>query len=143
MFTNSFLKLKMMISHEKRQFLKVISGGLHILMSCSYKADDIGIDPEEGIEETISEKMIVLANTIANGERYWFDDGRFNNYVDVASDEDLIELLEYFDDIDMDMEHVYYEASIVIESLSDTNYEFASLIENEKLITFKDLINHD
>jgi len=133
----------MMISHEKRQFLKVISGGLHILMSCSYKADDIGIDPEEGIEETIAEKMIVLANTIANGERYWFDDGRFNNYVDVASDEDLIELLEYFDDIDMDMEHVYYEASIVIESLSDTNYKFASLIENEKLITFKDLINHD
>jgi hypothetical protein len=133
----------MMISHEKRQFLKVISGGLHILMSCSYKADDIGIDPEDGIEETISERMIVLANTIANGERYWFDDGRFNNYVDVASDEDLIELLEYFDDIDMDMEHVYYEASIVIESLSDTNYEFASLIENEKLITFKDLINHD
>jgi hypothetical protein len=132
-----------MISHEKRQFLKVISGGLHILMSCSYKADDIGIDPEDGIEETISERMIVLANTIANGERYWFDDGRFNNYVDVASDEDLIELLEYFDDIDMDMEHVYYEASIVIESLSDTNYEFASLIENEKLITFKDLINHD
>ena len=99
-------------------------------MSCSYKADDIGIDPEEGIEETIAEKMIVLANTIANGERYWFDDGRFNNYVDVASDEDLIELLEYFDDIDMDMEHVYYEASIVIESLSDTNYKFASLIEN-------------
>jgi len=132
-----------MISHEKRQFLKVISGGLHILMSCSYKADDIGIDPENGIEETISEKMIVLANTIANGERYWFDDGRFNNYVDVASDEDLIELLEYFDDIDMDMEHVYYEASIAIESLSDTNYKFASLIENEKLITFKDLINHD
>ena len=70
-------------------------------MSCSYKADDIGIDPEEGIEETISEKMIVLANTMANGERYWFDDGRFNNYVDVASDEDLIELLEYFDDIYM------------------------------------------
>lgn len=133
----------MMISHEKRQFLKVISGGLHILMSCSYKADDIGIDPEEGVEETIAEKMIVLANTIANGERYWFDDGRFNNYVDVASDEDLIELLEYFDDIDMDMEHVYYEASIAIESLSHTNYEFASLIENEKLITFKDLINHD
>ena len=133
----------MMISHEKRQFLKVISGGLHILMSCSYKADDIGIDPEDGIEETISERMIVLANTIANGERYWFDDGRFNNYVDVASDEDLIELLEYFDDIDMDMEQVYYEASIAIESLSDTNYEFASLIENEKLITFKDLINHD
>tara|TARA_R110001606_G_scaffold8068_9_gene35560 strand:- start:3370 stop:3783 length:414 start_codon:yes stop_codon:yes gene_type:complete len=132
-----------MISHEKRQFLKVISGGLHILMSCSYKADDIGIDPEEGVEETIAEKMIVLANTIANGERYWFDDGRFNNYVDVASDEDLIELLEYFDDIDMDMEHVYYEASIAIESLSDTNYKFASLIENEKLITFKDLINHD
>jgi hypothetical protein len=132
-----------MISHEKRQFLKVISGGLHILMSCSYKADDIGIDPEDGIEETISERMIVLANTIANGERYWFDDGRFNNYVDVASDEDLIELLEYFDDIDMDMEHVYYEASIAIESLSDTNYKFASLIENEKLITFKDLINHD
>ena len=133
----------MMISHEKRQFLKVISGGLHILMSCYYKADDIGIDPADCIEETIAEKMIVLANTIANGERYWFDDGRFNNYVDVASDEELIELLEYFDDIDMDMEHVYYEASIAIESLSHTNYEFASLIENEKLITFKDLINHD
>tara|TARA_R110002153_G_scaffold72772_1_gene190113 strand:- start:2475 stop:2876 length:402 start_codon:yes stop_codon:yes gene_type:complete len=133
----------MNITHEKRQFLKAISGGLHILMSCSCKADEIGASPDCPIEEIIREDFIIYANSAANGERYWFDDGKFNSGIDFLPDENLGVILKYFDDIDMPMERVYYEASIAIESLSDTNYEFASLIENEKLITFKDLINHE
>jgi hypothetical protein len=57
--------------------------------------------------------------------------------------ENLGVLLKYFDDIDMPMERVYYEASLSIESLNDTDYKFASLIDNGHLITFEDLINHE
>ena len=133
----------MIITHEKRQFLKKISGGLHVLMSCSCKADEIGTSPDCPIEEFIREDFIVRANTVANGERYWFDDGKFNNAVDFISGENLGVLLKYFDDIDMPMERAYYEASLSIESLNDTDYKFASLIENGHLITFEDLINHE
>lgn len=133
----------MIITHEKRQFLKKISGGLHVLMSCSCKADEIGTSPDCPIEEFIREDFIVHANTVANGERYWFDDGKFNNAVDFISGENLGVLLKYFDDIDMPMERAYYEASLSIESLNDTDYKFASLIENGHLITFEDLINHE
>ena len=133
----------MIITHEKRQFLKKISGGLHVLMSCSRKADEIGTSPDCPIEEFIREDFIVHANTVANGERYWFDDGKFNNAVDFISGENLGVLLKYFDDIDMPMERAYYEASLSIESLNDTDYKFASLIENGHLITFEDLINHE
>ena len=133
----------MNITREKRQFLKKISGGLHVLMSCSCKADEIGVGPECPIEEFIREDFIVHASTVANGERYWFDDGKFNNAVDFMTNENLGVLLKYFDDIDMPMERAYYEASLSIESLNDTDYKFASLIENEKLVTFADLINHE
>jgi hypothetical protein len=44
----------MFISNKKKQFLKKIGGGLHVLMNCSYKADDIGTDPQCPIEEFIS-----------------------------------------------------------------------------------------
>ena len=43
----------MPLTPEKKQFLKKISGGLRVLMSCSYKADEIATDPECPIEEFI------------------------------------------------------------------------------------------
>lgn len=133
----------MNITREKRQFLKKISRGLHVLMSCSCKADEIGTSPDCPIEEFIREDFIIRANSVANGERYWFDDGKFDNAIDIMTSENLVVLLKYFDDIDMPMERVYYEASLSIESMSDTDYKFASLIENEELVTFEDLINHE
>jgi len=36
----------MPLTPEKKEFLKKISGGLRVLMSCSYKADEIATDPE-------------------------------------------------------------------------------------------------
>jgi len=133
----------MIIASEKKAFIKKISGGLHVLMSCSCKAVEIGTSPDCPIEEFIREDFIVHANTVANGERYWFDDGKFNNAVDSMSDEDLVVLLKYFDDVDMYLKRVYYEACLSFESMSDEDMKFASLIDNGHLITFEDLINHE
>ena len=133
----------MIIASEKKAFIKKISGGLHILMSCSCKADEIGTSPDCPIEEFIREDFIVHASTVANGERYWFDDGKFINAVDIMSDEDLVVLLKYFDDVDMYLKRVYREACLSFESMSDEDMKFASLIDNGHLITFEDLINHE
>jgi hypothetical protein len=133
----------MIIASEKKAFIKKISGGLHILMSCSYKADEIGTSPDCPIEEFIREDFIVHANTVANGERYWFDDGKFVNAVDLMSDEDLVVLLKYFDNVDMYLKRVYHEACLSFESMSDEDMKFASLIDNGHLITFEHLINHE
>jgi hypothetical protein len=133
----------MIITPEKRQFLKKISGGLHVLMSSSCKADEIGTHPDCPIEEIIREDFIIHSNTAANGERYWFDDGKFNNSVDFISDENLGILLKYFDDIDMYMKRVFYEACPSNSSMSDTDFKIASLIHTGELVTFEDLLNHE
>jgi hypothetical protein len=52
--------------------------------------------------------------------------------VDTARDEDLVKLLKYFDDMDMYMKRVYYEASLPMDD------EYTSLIENGTLVTFED-----
>jgi hypothetical protein len=117
----------MPLTPEKRQFLKKISGGLRILMSCSYKADEITADPECPIEEFIKDNLLTHGH---------FSEAKFDTVVDTACDEDLVKLLGYFDNIDMYMKRVYYEAS-----LPTSDDECASLIHNGKLVTFGDLIN--
>ena len=125
----------MSLTNEKKQFLKKIGGGLHVLMNCSYKADEIGVDPQCPIEEFIRDNLITH-----NTSRYCFSEAKFDTTVDIIQDEDLIKLLKYFDDIDMCMKRVYYEASL---SMSDEDKKFASLIDNGDLITFEDLLNHE
>jgi predicted glycosyltransferase len=114
----------MPLTPEKKEFLKKISGGLRVLMSCSYKAHEIATDPECPIEEFIRD------NLITNGQ---FSEAKFDTVVDTARDEDLVKLLKYFDDMDMYMKRVYYEASLPMDDA------YASLIENGTLVTFDDL----
>ena len=114
----------MPLTHEKKEFLKKIGGGLRVLMSCSYKADEIATDPECPVEEFIRD------NLITHGQ---FSEAKFDTVVDTACDEDIVKLLRYFDDMDMYMKRVYYEASLPMGD------EYASLIENGTLVTFDDL----
>lgn len=133
----------MILTPEKRQFLKKISGGLHVLMSSSCKADEIGTHPDCPIEEIICDNFIVHTNSAAGGERYWFDDRKFNNGIDFISDESLGVLLKYFDDIGMYMKRVFYEACPSNSSMSDKDFKIASLIYTGELVTFEDLLNHE
>ena len=111
----------MPLTPEKRQFLKKISGGLRVLMSCSYKADDIATDPECPVEEFIRD------NLMTHGQ---FSEAKFNTMMDTARDEDIVKLLRYFDDMDMYMKRVYHEASL---PMMDDEYA--------TLVTFDDLIS--
>ena len=111
----------MPLTLEKKEFLKKISGGLRVLMSCSYKADEIATDPECPIEEFIRDNLMT---------RRQFSEAKFNAMVDTACDEDLVKLLMYFDDADMYMKRVYYEASL---PMMDDEYA--------TLVTFDDLIS--
>ena len=133
----------MSLNTEKKQFLKKIGGGLHVLMTCSYKADEIGVKPECPVEEFIKDRLITRNTSVPNVYRYWFSEAKFDTMVDITRDEDLIKLLKYFDDIDMYMRRVYYESSLSMSSMSHEDHKFASLIENEKLTTFEDLLNHE
>lgn len=131
----------MSITPQKREFIKKIGGGLHVLMTCSYKADEIGAKPECPVEEFIRDKLITRNMSVSNASRYWFSEAKFDMMVDIMSDEDLVRLLNYFDDIDMYMKRVYYEANMSMNSMSDEDMKFASLIENGHLTTFEDFVS--
>jgi len=119
----------MPLTSEKKQFLKKIGGGLRVLMSSSCKADEIDTDPECPIEECIKENLMT---------RGQFSEVKFDTMVDTARDEDLVKLLRYFDDMDMYMKRVHYEAS-----LPTSDDEYTSLIDNGELVTFDDFILHN
>ena len=131
----------MSLNNEKKSFIKKISGGLHVLMTCSYKADEIGADPECPVEDFIKDNLITRNTSVSNVSRYWFSEAKFDTMVDIARDEDLIKLLKYFDDIDMYMKRVYHEATMSMSSMSHEDQKFASLIDNGQLITFEDFIS--
>jgi hypothetical protein len=115
----------MPLSSEQKNLLKNIGGGLRVLMSCSYKCDDICVYPECPIEYFIRD------NLLSHGE---FSESKFDTLVDTAGDEELFKLLMYFDDIDMYIKRVYYESSLPIDNA------YASLIDNGMLTTFEDFL---
>lgn len=132
----------MSLNKEKREFLKKLSGGLHVLMTCSYKADDIAIEAMCPIEQFIRDNLITRNTSLTNASCYWFSEAKFDAMVDLMPDEELIGLLRYFDDIDMYMKRVYYEAQLPRRTLSSEDFKFALLIDNGELVNFEDFINY-
>ena len=118
----------MSFTPEQKTFLKNISGGLRVLMSCSYKSDDIFSYPDCPIEEFIRD------NLMTHGQ---FSEAKFDTFVDTAHDEELVKLLKYFDDMDMYIKRVYYESSLPMDDA------YASLIENGRLTTFEDFNDYE
>jgi len=114
----------MPLTPEKKQFLKKIGGGFKVLISCSQKGDEIVADPKCPAEEFIRDSIMY------NGE---FSQTKFDRVVDTASDEDLVNLLEYFDNADMNMKRVCYKSC-----LPTSENEYASLIKDGTLVTFDD-----
>ena len=79
----------MMLTQTKKDFLKKISGGLHVLMATSYTADDIAVNPECDIEEYIAEHLLDHENSAIGEERAWFSEKKFGNFIDTESEATL------------------------------------------------------
>jgi len=123
----------MNITPAKKEFIKKICGGIHVLMTCSFLANDINQDPQEPEEYFIRGKFLKF------GE---FSEHKFCQALDTMSNGDITAVLTYLDDRDIYLQRVFMESQIPIQDLSDADLEFALLIEDRDLVTFEDFLSY-
>ena len=124
----------------KKNFLRKISRGIHVLMASSYLSDEIGLQPFGTVETFISRKFIVYDTNAIGTTRHWFSDSKFDLELDTVSDDELIGFLLYLDDVDMYIKRVYSEAQLSYEDMTEEEYEIARMIEDRTITTFKDFL---
>ena len=123
----------MNITPAKKEFIKRICGGIHVLMTCTYLANDISQDPREPEEYFIRDKIIDF------GE---FSEHKFCEAIETLSNGDITSILTYLDDRDIYLQRVFMESQIPIQELTDTDLEFALLVEDRDLVTFEDFLSY-
>lgn len=125
-----------MLTQTKKDFLKKISGGLHVLMATSYTADEIAINPECDIEEYISEHLLDHEDSAIGEKRAWFSEKKFGKFIDTESDDLITEMLHYMDNLDMPLWRVFDEASRHPDDFTGEEKTFVEMIKSEKMRTF-------
>jgi|TARA_B100001142_G_scaffold308123_1_gene339387 hypothetical protein len=123
----------MNITPAKKEFIKRICGGIHVLMTCTYLANDISQDPREPEEYFIRDKILDY------GE---FSEHKFCEAIETLSNGDITSILTYLDDRDIYLQRVFMESQIPIQELTDTDLEFALLVEDRDLVTFEDFLSY-
>ena len=121
----------MSISPNKKEFLCYISGGLSTLMNSSRLADEIYTSQDDDIEVYIKDNFL-------EGSTFYEDS--FCGVMEHIEDQTLKELLEYFDDRDMDISRTYIESCLVPNDLPENLRKFAESIDYKEIQTFAEFL---
>ena len=125
-----------MLTQTKKDFLKKISGGLHVLMATTYTADEIAVNQDDEIEEYIAEHLLEYENSAIGIQRAWFSEKKFDNFIDTESDDLITDILHRMDEIDMPLWRVLDEASMRPDDFTEEEKKFVEMIESEEIRTF-------
>lgn len=123
----------MAIVQAKKEFIKKVSGGLHVLMATTYTADEIAIDPNGEIEEYIAEHLLECEKSAIGVERAWFSERKFDHFMDTESDDLITKILDHMDDLDMTLWRVLDEASMYPDDFTEQEKKFTEMIRNEEM----------
>lgn len=123
----------MALTQAKKDFIKKISGGLHVLMATTYTADEIAIDPEGEVEEYIARHLLECEKSAIGVERAWFSEWKFYNFMDTESDDLITDFLHHMDDLDMTLWRVLDEASIHPNDFTEEEKKFAEIIRKDEM----------
>jgi hypothetical protein len=121
------LAVAMRLSEPKRDFLRFISGGFHILFACSYSADEIGEgrndEDEDAGMKAIRENLLSTGESMTEEIRWWFDVDKFCGLITgikTRADEDLvIEALINIGQLDMSIGEVFNEACVTLDEFQE------------------------
>ena len=121
----------MSISHNKKEFLCYIAGGLSTLMDSSMLSDEIYTGQDDDIEMFIKHELLDGSS---------FSEIKFCEAMDTIDDGTLKELLKYFDDRDMNISQTYIESCLVPGDLPLTLQSFTESIHYKDISTFEEFL---
>lgn len=123
----------MSITHNKKEFLCYISGGIDVFMNCTYLSDEIHTGQDEDIEVYIKDNIL---------EGPSFSEDKFCEAMQTIDDKTLRDLLYYFEDRDMSMAEVYNESCIGLNDLPPELTDIAEAILDQDIVTFTDFLEY-
>ena len=121
----------MSISHNKKEFLCYIAGGLSTRMDSSMLSDEIYTGQDDDIEMFIKHELLDGSS---------FSEIKFCQVMNTIDDGTLMELLKYFDDRDMNISQTYIESCLVPNDLPLTLQSFAESIHYKDISTFEEFL---
>ena len=121
-----------------------MSGGIHVLMTNTYTAEEISIDPQNKVERYIAEHLLNYERSSIGIYRQWFSEEKFNKFIDTKDDNSIKDLLYHLDNINMCAWRVLSEACIHPNDLTEEEKFYTKLIEDEEqeIVSFQDLIEY-
>ena len=123
----------MSITHNKRNFLCEIAGGIGVFMDDTYLSEAIHVSQEEDIE-------VYIKDNILEGPSFCVD--KFCEVMQTIDDETLRDLLYYFEDRDLSMVEAYNESCLGLNDLPPELTDIAEAILDQDIITFTDFLEY-
>ncbi len=123
---------------DKCIFLKKLAHGVRDLMEYSQRVNTIGSDPQNNIEKFIKKHLL---NKNQDGT-YDFSVGKFRIAIDMLETETLSTILVYLDHVSITIDRAYTMASPNPLFFSKEDREFAKLINDGEITTFKDFLSY-
>lgn len=123
----------MSITHNKKEFLCYISGGVEVFMNCTYLSDEIHAGQDEDIE-------VYIKNNILEGPS--FSTEKFCKAMQTIDDKTLRVLLCYFENRDLSMVDAYNESCLGLGDLPQELTDIAEAILDQDIITFTDFLEY-
>ena len=134
----------MQISQVKKDLLKKMSGGIHVLMATTYAAEEIAIDPQNKVEKYIAEHLLNYERSGIGLYRQWFSEKKFDKFIDTKDDNSIKDLLYHLDNIDMCAWNVLAEACIHPNDLTEEEKFYTKLMQedDQEIVSFQDFIEY-
>ena len=126
-------KTNMPITHNKRNFLCEIAGGIDVFMNCTYLSDEIHAGQDEDIE-------VYIKNNILDGSS--FCEEKFCKAMQSIDDKTLRDLLYYFEDRDLSMAEAYNDSCLGLNDLPPELTDIAEAILDQDIVTFTDFLEY-
>tara|TARA_B100000401_G_scaffold200146_2_gene134943 strand:- start:1070 stop:1477 length:408 start_codon:yes stop_codon:yes gene_type:complete len=131
-----------MLNTAKKNFLKSLAPGVSTLLVCSCAVDDIFHAPDCPEEDLIKQRLIKIEQSMAGHMRPWLSEKLFRNFVDEASDTDILRIMTYLEERDFGLRTIYLESCTSNDDPYDDNsFRCGRLVSSGIISSVQDLVD--
>tara|TARA_B100000401_G_C52649327_1_gene644647 strand:- start:326 stop:730 length:405 start_codon:yes stop_codon:yes gene_type:complete len=129
-----------MLNSAKKQFLKSLAPGVSTVLVCSCAIDDIAASPDCIEEILIKDHLISMEENMAGVRRPWLNEDLFVNFIDNASDAEILSIMQYLEERDFGLKLIYQESCMSNDDPYDDSLKLGRLVKSGLIKNMADFV---
>lgn len=129
-----------MLNFAKKQFLKSLAPGVSTVLVCSCAVDEIAVSPDCTEEILIKENLISVEENMAGVGVPWLNEDLFVNFIDNATDADILSIMQYLEDRDFGLKLIYQESCMSNDDPYADSLRLGGLVTSGVIKNMADLV---